>query len=162
MADIADEHGREVVDALAEKGEATSEEIAERTGIKVRFVRGVLEALYDERAVSLRRAEDSETGWVSFHWSLNPERTLKHLRKDRRALLREIRARLERERETVFFTCENRCTRVEFGEAADLDFQCPGCGGELHESDSAPVIQSLEKRAEELEKSLEEGPGSGR
>ncbi|KXB02227.1 hypothetical protein AKJ43_02175 [candidate division MSBL1 archaeon SCGC-AAA261D19] len=152
---MADEHVGQVAGVLAEKGEATSEEIARELGVKQKFVRIVLQGLYSSRAVSCRRIKDSETGWISYRWRLEPSRVLERLERAKRALLRETKGELRHEREAMFFACEEGCTRAEFGEAMDLGFRCPHCGGELHEFDNDGIVRALEGRVERLERDLE-------
>lgn len=155
LREISDEHGEQVARALADKGEATSEEIAREIDVKQKFVRRVLEDLYEKRAAKFRRTKDSETGWITFRWQLDPPQALERLRERKRSLLQEAREKLEHEREATFFACEDRCVRVEFDEAMGNAFRCPECGGELREIDNGDTVRALEEKIEKLERELE-------
>ncbi|KXB00740.1 hypothetical protein AKJ40_00725 [candidate division MSBL1 archaeon SCGC-AAA259M10] len=155
LENVEGENGKEVAEVLAEEGETTSEEIANELGMKLGPVRSVLESLYEARATDFRRSRDDETGWISFYWWLNPSGALNYLARKKRSLLQKIKEKLQYERRTVFFACKNRCTKVEFDRAVELEFRCPECGGEMHRADNDGFVCSLEEKSEKLEGNFE-------
>lgn len=50
--------------------EATDEELAEATGIRVNTVRRILYMLNDEGLADFKRIRDPETGWYYYYWRL--------------------------------------------------------------------------------------------
>lgn len=154
LSRIAGEHGPEVVEILFEEEEATDEEIANETGIRLNLVRKILYDLYDNRVVDYKRTRDEDTGWYVYHWHVEPDEALELLNENKRTLLQKIKERLEHERETMFFTCGNDCPRVEFDEAASNDFKCPNCGDKMEEFDNSGIINALERKVETLERDL--------
>lgn len=152
LSRIAGEHGAEIAEVLANDGEATDEEIANETDIRLNLVRKILYDLYDNRVVSYRRSRDDETGWYVYYWRIEPDRALELLNENERTLLRKLQERLVHEKNTMFFSCENDCPRVEFDEAAGTDFKCPRCGKKLESFDNSGIINALERRIEALER----------
>lgn len=155
LEDVEGENAREVAEVLAEKENATSEEIAKELGVKLGSVRSILESLYEAHTTDLQRSKDDETGWISFYWRLTPSKALNYLAEKKQSLLQEIKEELQSERESIFFTCKNRCTRVEFDRATELEFECPECGNKMYKVDNNDIIRNLEERAERLEGSFE-------
>lgn len=151
---VAGEHGPEVAEILFKRDEATDEEIANETGIRLNLVRKILYDLYDNRVVDYRRDRDDSTGWYTYHWHVEPNRALELLDENKRTLLRKLKERLRHEKETMFFTCDEDCPRLEFDEAVEQNFRCPKCGGELHEFDNSGIINALERQIETLEQEL--------
>jgi transcription initiation factor TFIIE subunit alpha len=153
---VAGEQGIVVGKVLLGK-ELTDEDLAKRTGISINLVRRILYELYDSRVVSYRRTRDEESGWYIYHWKIDPERAIEHVRDNRRLLLRKLEERLERERNTAYFTCEGEDPKVPYEVAIDTDFKCPRCGGRLKPYDNTSVIVSLERRVQLLREQLMKG-----
>ena len=72
--EIGGEEAIEVIKALEKKKEATDEEIAEMTGIRVNTVRKILYALHDNQIAEFRRGRDKDTGRDDYSWRLETKR----------------------------------------------------------------------------------------
>lgn len=154
LVQIAGEHGFEVAKSLMSNGEATGEEIASYTDIPLKLVRKILYDFYDNRVVSYRRTHEDSSGWYTYHWRLEADRALELLNEKKRTLVQKIQERLTYERETMFFSCDNDCPRVNFDDAFENNFRCPLCGEELQSFDNSGIIDSLERRVESLKREL--------
>lgn len=153
---VAGEHGSDVVQVLLEEGESTDEEIANETGIRLNLVRKILYDLYDNRVLDYRRSRDEDTGWYVYYWHVEPSEALELVNDNKRKLLNKLKERLEHERSTMFFECENDCPRVEFSEAVENDFHCPKCGEQMEEFDNEGIINALQRQIETLEQEVSE------
>lgn len=154
LSRVAGEHGSGVAKVLLEEGEATDEEIANELDIRLNLVRKILYDLYDNQVVDYRRTRDEETGWYIYYWHIEPNRALELMNENKRTLLRKLKERLEHERSTMFFTCDEDCPRVEFDKAVENDFKCPKCGGKMEEFDNSGIINALERQIETLEQGM--------
>lgn len=150
---VAGEHAFEVARALSGE-ELTDDEIANRTGIRINLVRRILYELYENRLASYRRVRDENSGWYIYYWQLDPERALGYVTANQRQLLQKLEEQLEQERSTMYFSCSNGCPRLPFEQAAENDFRCPKCKGELKPYDNSSVITSLEQRIRLLREQL--------
>lgn len=150
---IAGENGYEIASALVGK-EATDEELAKRTGIRLNLVRKILYDLYENRMVGYRRVRDENSGWYIYYWRIEPERAMEFFNNNKRLLLQKLQARLEQERNTMFFGCGNSCAKLSFDAAAENDFKCPQCGQQLEHFDNSNIITALERQIESLKQSL--------
>jgi transcription initiation factor TFIIE subunit alpha len=146
---IAGEHGYEVASALV-NNELTDEELAKRTGIRLNLVRKILYDLYDNRVVGYRRIRDESSGWYIYYWRIEPERAMEFFNNNKRLLLQKLEERLERERNAMYFSCSNSCPKLPFEQAAENDFRCPRCGGQMVHFDNSDVIRALERQIESL------------
>jgi len=150
---IAGEHGYEVATALVES-EATDEELAKKTGIRLNLIRRILYELYDNRVVAYRRVRDEDSGWYIYYWRIEPERALEFFNNNKRLLLQKLEDRLDRERNTMFFSCKDGCQKLPFDIAAEDDFKCPKCGGKLEPFDNSNIISVLERQIESIKQHL--------
>lgn len=150
---VAGEQGSEIAKVLIEE-EATDEELAKKTGIRLNLVRRILYDLYDNRVVSYRRVRDEKTGWYMYYWHIEPDRAMELFANNKRILLEKLKERLDYERNTMFFKCDGGCPKLSFEDAAENDFICPRCGRKLKHFDNSDIVVALEQQIETLERSF--------
>ena len=155
---LGEEDAIKVINFLKENGEITDDEIANKTNIRLNSVRKILYRLYDHSLVSLRRSRDENTGWFIFHWRLQPDQLEGFILNQKRRVLEKLKTRLEYEQKHDFYYCGTpKCERFPFENAVELVFKCPTCGKPMmHYEDQAKMINSLEKKIEQLRKELGE------
>ena len=150
--DLGGEEAVEVIKALEKKKEATDEELAEVTGIRVNTVRKVLYMLYDQGLAEFKRIRDKETGWYYYYWRLETKRLPEILRAKKMAELKRLKEMLEEETSEIYYHCGTPGhPKLTFDEAMEYEFQCPICGAMLMQYDNTQVVEELKKRIEELE-----------
>ncbi|RLG59039.1 MAG: transcription factor E [Candidatus Hydrothermarchaeota archaeon] len=156
LLEIIGDEGIEVVRALMDR-EATDEEIADETGIKLNVVRRVLYKLYDYRLASYVRTKDKEIGWYIYTWKLDLSKIKDIILERKRKVLEELMRKLDYETEHVFFKCKHDNIRLPFDIASENQFRCPSCNQPLEFLDNTPTIQKLQKEIERLKRELEHG-----
>ena len=150
--DMGGEEAVEVIKALEKKKEATDEELAEITEIRVNTVRKVLYMLYDQGLAEFKRIRDKETGWYYYYWRLETKRLPEILRAKKMAELKRLKEMLEEETSELYYHCGTPGhPKLTFDEAMEYEFQCPICGTMLMQYDNTEVVDELKKRIEELE-----------
>ncbi len=150
---IAGEHGLQVVKTISGK-ELSDDEVAKRTGMRINLVRRILYELYDNRIVNYRRTRDENSGWYIYYWELDPERALGYVNMNRRLLLQKLEEQLEREKNNMYFSCDNGCPKLPFEQAAENDFKCPKCRGKLESYNNSNVVTSLEHKVQSLRQQM--------
>lgn len=150
--DIGGDEAVEVVKALEKMKEATDEELAEKTGIRVNTVRRILYQLNDHGLADFKRIRDQETGWYYYYWHLETKRLPEIIRARKMAELKRLKEMLEEETSEIYYWCgEEGHPRLTFDEAMEYEFQCPICGKMLMQYDNSRIVEELKKRIEELE-----------
>ncbi len=150
--DMGGEEAVEVIKALEKKGEATDEELAEVTEIRVNTVRKVLYMLYDQGLAEFKRIRDKETGWYYYYWHLDTRRLPEILRSKKMTELKKLREMLEEETSEIYYWCGTTGhPKLTFDEAMEYEFQCPICGEMLMQYDNTQIVEELKQRIEELE-----------
>ncbi len=153
--DMGGEEAVEVIKALEKKGEATDEELAETTEIRVNTVRKVLYMLYDQGLAEFKRIRDKETGWYYYYWHLDTKRLPEILRSKKMAELKKLKEMLEEETSEIYYWCSTPGhPKLTFDEAMEYEFQCPICGEMLMQYDNTQIVEELKQRIEELEMEL--------
>jgi len=150
LINLVGEEGYKVVVNMPE-GEVTDEKIAQATGVLLNIVRRTLFILYENRLAVYRRERDTDSGWLTYLWKLDLSNLNRQLEIESKKLLKNLKTKLEFEEDKVFYICERRDGRFLFEMAAEMEFKCPFCGGELVFEENEPVIEALKQRIIQLE-----------
>lgn len=123
---------------------------------EINIIRNKLYRLLQANLISFNRKKDKQKGWYIYYWTLNLD-NIKFLYFDiKRKRLQKLKDRLAREENNFYFTCENRCIRLDFEQATQFDYKCPECGELLNQEDNTSMKKELEKEIKELEKEVAE------
>lgn len=154
---LGEEEATKLIGILKNAEETTDDEIANKTAIRLNFVRKILYKLYDHSLVSLRRTRDPKTGWFIFHWRLQPDQLEGFILSQKRQVLEKLDVRLAYEKNHDFYYCYTPgCKRIPFEDAVELVFRCPTCGKPLMHYDNDKMLSALSRRVEQLRKELGE------
>jgi len=150
LINLVGDEGYKVVQDMPE-GEVTDEKIAQATGVLLNIVRRTLFILYENRLANYRRERDANSGWLTYLWKLDLSNLNRQLDIEAKKLLKNLQTKLEFEEDKVFYLCEKQDGRFLFEVAAEMEFKCPLCGGELIYRENESVIQGLKQRIIQLE-----------
>jgi len=150
LINLVGEEGYKVVANMPE-GEVTDEKIAQATGVLLNIVRRTLFILYENRLANYRRERDTDSGWLTYLWKLDLSNLNRQLEIEAKKLLKNLKTKLEFEEDKVFYLCEKQDGRFLFEIAAELEFKCPLCGGDLIYQENETVIKGLKQRIIQLE-----------
>jgi transcription initiation factor TFIIE subunit alpha len=150
LINLIGEEGYKVVANMPE-GEVTDEKIAQATGVLLNIVRRTLFILYENRLANYRRERDTDSGWLTYLWKLDLSNLNRQLEIEAKKLLKNLKTKLEFEEDKIFYLCEKQDGRFLFEVAAELEFKCPLCGGELVYQENESVIKGLKQRIIQLE-----------
>jgi transcription initiation factor TFIIE subunit alpha len=154
IAEAAGADTVELVNAIKNKKNISEFKIAELIKMDVNIVRNMLYRLYNVNLISFVRRKDKQKGWYIYYWTFNPKR-IRHLYYDlRKKKLEKLRDRLTREKANFFFSCDNKCMRVDFDQATEFEYKCPECGHLMNQEDNAQKISEIEQEIKRLEAEL--------
>ncbi|MEK6939810.1 MAG: hypothetical protein AABX31_03715 [Nanoarchaeota archaeon] len=156
MLSILGEEGLPLIKELTGKQHVSEFELADKLKKDIKLVRKMLYFLYNHNLVSFIRKKDKIKGWYIYYWTLQPESIKFSYVKRKKELLAKLQQRLEEESKELFFTCPNRCVRLNFDQSMDFEFHCPECGELLSQENNAERIETLRKKVMEVEGELEE------
>lgn len=154
---LINDEGLKIIASVPDGGEITDDEIAEKSKISLYSVRRTLFALYEKRMAEYRRERNDENGWLTYFWKLNFNDIDFILENETHKLAKNLKQRLEFERENVFYTCKNDGKRFIFDVATKTDFRCPECASktppvssQLEHFDNEMTVFAIEKRLTKL------------
>ena len=151
LEELLGEEGVEVANIIYEK-EATDEEISKITHLRITNVRRALYKLYDNRLATYRRIKDKETGWYIYYWKMDLSKAPEVIGKREKDYAEHLEELLEYEKDNMFFSCKNNCSKVPFDVAEQLNFKCNICGEKLDFFDNSEMIKELEEALGKFEK----------
>ena len=153
LEELAGKEGVKIGEYLLNNpNEVTDEELADKTQIKLNLVRKILYKLNENKLAKFRRVRDKKSGWFIYYWTQDFDHIVDLVTIKQRKVLKKLQARLEFERENMFFVCVQHCNdeRYSFDEAVELTFTCPNCRGKLEFQHNEEIKNLLEQKIEAL------------
>ena len=122
-----------VARSLLKSEDATDEEIASSTGLRINMVRKVLYDLFGKALITGIRVKDERKGWFVYRWRARKDEVENFIEGQKKKIVERLQQRLDYENSSDFYHCGNDdCTRVTFEDALELFFKCPSCGQVLN------------------------------
>ncbi|MDO8628141.1 MAG: hypothetical protein Q7R56_00095 [Nanoarchaeota archaeon] len=144
-----------LLDHLYNKENVSEFKIAEKMKVTVNQVRSILYRFQEKNLVIFTRKKDSKKGWYVYFWTLDMKETKALFLKVRGKQLQEHEKQLVMESQGAYFSCKNKCIRLPFEQALEIQFQCPECGEVLNQENNPKTIEQLKKTIEQLHHDLE-------
>lgn len=141
-----------LVRALKNKKNVSEFNLAKAIKHEINTTRNMLYRLYDQHLVTFIRKKDKKKGWYIYYWTFNPKRIKELAKTIRKNKIERITERIDREKSTNFFTCPNKCIRLDFDQATEFEYKCPECGEILQQEDNTQILEELTKELLKLEK----------
>ena len=144
-----------VARALLNNENATDEEIASATGLKIKTVRKSLYDLFGRSLITGVRVRDPKRGWFVYRWKAQRDQTDGFIQTQRKKVLGRLKQRLEFEETHEFYYCgtpgdPNRT----FEDAMESFFKCPTCSKPLNRLDNTELKNALRWKIKQLEEDV--------
>ena len=118
-----------VARSLLKAEDATDEEIASSTGLRINMVRKVLYELFGKALITGIRVKDERKGWFVYRWRSRRDEVENFIENQKKKISERLQQRLDFENLSDFYHCGNDdCSRVTFEDALEQFFKCPSCG----------------------------------
>ncbi len=122
-----------VARSLLKSEDATDEEIASSTGLRINMVRKVLYDLFGKALITGIRVKDEKKGWFVYRWRSRRDEVENFIEGQKKKIHDRLQQRLDYENSSDFYHCGNEdCPRVTFENSLDLFFKCPSCANVLN------------------------------
>lgn len=154
VTDVAGTDVVELVKLIKTKKNVSEFKIAESLGEEVNLVRNKLYRLYHSNLVSFTRRKDKKKGWYIYYWTFKVKQVKHVLLNLKKQKLENLNGRLDREKESFFFMCDNKCMRLDFESAIGFEFKCPECGELMQQESNSEKIKQIEEEIKTLEKEV--------
>lgn len=145
-----------LVHILRNKDNISEFKLAEMLNITVNQVRNMLYRLNEQNLVNFIRKKDKKKGWYIYYWSINKKSVQGAFLKVKQKQLEDLKARLARESEGMFYVCPMGCMRLPMETAMEYEFRCQECGTLMKEQDNQKTISNIKKMIADLEQERKE------
>ncbi len=154
-AEACDEDVIPLVRYLYGKGKVSEFELVDALNEDVQPLRNKLYMLQKVSLVDSSRKKDKKKGWYIYYWTFKPQNAIWLYKKIRQEKIERLQARLERERNNQYYSCQNQCMRLNFDQAINFNFKCPECGEIMHLTDNSKMIKKLEEEINKLQTEID-------
>jgi len=134
----------------------TDEQIAKATRLKVNTIRNLLNRLHYLGLIQYTKEKAKNSNWYTYTWFLRKERLRELLEEEYKEELQKLEERINFEKNYVFFTCKNKCSKLPFELAFEYDFKCPECGEVMEQVDNEKELKKIERKMKQIKKLLSE------
>ncbi len=159
IGSILGEESRPLVKQLYARENISEFDLATKTKKDIKIIRKMLYILYNNNLVGFTRKKDKIKGWYVYYWTLIPESVRYHYIKKKKEQLVMLQQRLEEEKKEIYFSCPNKCVRLNLDQAMNFEFHCPECGEltqqENSETKQSELVQRIKLLAQELAETQE-------
>lgn len=146
-----------VARSLLRSADATDEEIASSTGLRINMVRRVLYDLFGKALITGTRIKDERKGWFVYRWRTRAEEVEHFISSQKKKILKRLEQRLEYENKYEFYHCGNEdCRRITFDEALECFFKCSTCGNVLNLKRNDKIKNALHQKIEQIKNDMSE------
>ena len=137
--------------------DATDEEIASSTGLRINMVRKVLYDLFGKSLITGIRVKDERKGWFVYRWRTRREEVEHFIENQKKKIEERLQQRFDYENASDFYHCGNEdCPRVTFEEALDGMFKCPSCQNVLNIKKNEKSRKAYSKKIDEIKKDMQQ------
>ena len=117
-----------VIEELYGKMDYSEFKLAEALGKELNATRNLLYKLNSLNLASSIKKKDNKIGWYIYYWTFHEDKVNSFLLSQKRSKLESLRERVASEGGGSFYTCVNKCARLDFDKAFEFSFRCPECG----------------------------------
>jgi transcription initiation factor TFIIE subunit alpha len=148
---IGGEEYLKVARALLNSEDATDEEIAGATGLRINVIRKVLYDMFGKALITGIRVKDEKKGWFVYRWRAKRDQVDNFIDNQKKKILDRLQKRLEYEESSEFYHCGNNdCSHVKFDLAVEQFFKCSTCKEPLNMIDNNQVKEALRHKIEQI------------
>ncbi len=140
-----------VARALLNSENATDEEIASATGLKINTVRRTLYDLFGKSLITGVRVRDLKRGWFVYRWRAQRDQVDGFIENQKKKALDRLQNRLDYENAHDFYSCgKPDCPMYTFEEAIEIFFKCPDCQETLLLIDNSSLKEAFRWKVQQM------------
>ena len=146
-----------VARSLLKAEDATDEEIASSTGLRINMVRKVLYDLFGKSLITGIRVKDERKGWFVYRWRSRREEVENFIEKQKKKISERLQQRLDYESSSEFYHCGNEdCPRVTFEDSLEAMFKCPSCNQVLNLKKNDKAKKAFAKKIDKIKNDMQQ------
>lgn len=132
----------------------TDEELSKKMKKKVTEVRAILNKLHFRGIACYQKARNQKTGWYNYTWEIKKDRIAEIIEEQQKENLEKLNNKMNLEADYSLFDCTKCNHREVFEVAAEYNFICPTCGGNMTSANDPNRQKELLTKIKKIEKEL--------
>jgi len=133
----------------------TDEELSKKMNKKVTEVRAILNKLHFRGIACYQKARNQKTGWYNYTWEIKKDRIAEIIGEQQKENLEKLGKKAHLEADYSLFDCA-KCNHGEvFEVAAEYNFLCPLCGGNMTSANDPNRQKEITGKIKRIELELE-------
>ncbi|OQA32125.1 MAG: Transcription factor E [archaeon ADurb.Bin336] len=132
----------------------TDEELSKKMKKKVTEVRAILNKLHFRGIACYQKARNQKTGWYNYTWEIKKDRIAEIIEEQQKENLEKLNNKMKLEADYSLFDCTKCNHREVFEVAAEYNFICPTCGGNMTSANDPNRQKELLTKIKNIEKEL--------
>ncbi|MGI6589191.1 MAG: hypothetical protein ACOX1V_00835 [Candidatus Iainarchaeum sp.] len=132
----------------------TDEELSKKMKKKVTEVRAILNKLHFRGIACYQKARNQKTGWYNYTWEIKKDRIAEIIEEQQKENLEKLNNKMNLEADYSLFDCTKCNHREVFEVAAEYNFICPTCGGNMTSANDPNRQKELLTKIKNIEKEL--------
>jgi len=154
---IGNDEYLKVARSLLKAEDATDEEIASSTGLRINMVRKVLYDLFGKSLITGIRVKDERKGWFVYRWRSRRDEVENFIENQKKKISERLQHRLDYENSSEFYHCGNAdCLRITFENALEAMFKCPSCGKILNLKKNEKSKKAYAKKIDKIKNDMQQ------
>ncbi len=146
-----------VARSLLKAEDATDEEIASSTGLRINMVRKVLYDLFGKSLITGIRVKDERKGWFVYRWRSRREEVENFIENQKKKISERLQQRLDYESSSEFYHCGNEdCPRITFEDSLEAMFKCPSCNQVLNLKKNDKAKKAFAKKIDKIKNDMQQ------
>jgi transcription initiation factor TFIIE subunit alpha len=154
IAELVDDRAVNIIKLLKDRSNVSEFVLAEDLELEINVTRNLLYKLYDLNLVSFTRKKDQKKGWYIHYWTFNKSQVRFLIIKYIKQKIDRLGDWVDREKNSQFYICNNKCIRFNFDQCDEYEYRCPECGELLNPQDNSTKIERLESDLKEYREQI--------
>lgn len=141
--------------SLLKARDATDEEIASSTGLRINMVRKVLYDLFSKSLITGVRVKDEKKGWFVYRWRSRREEVESFIENQKKKIAERLQQRLDYENSSDFYHCGNAdCPRMPAVDALEENYKCTSCGRIMDQKNNDKAKLAFARKIDKIKKDM--------
>ncbi|HPM85563.1 MAG: hypothetical protein PHY04_02370 [Candidatus ainarchaeum sp.] len=132
----------------------TDEELSKKMKKKVTEVRAILNKLHFRGIACYQKARNQKTGWYNYTWEIKKDRIAEIIEEQQKENLEKLNNKMNLEADYSLFDCTKCNHREVFEVAAEYNFICPLCGGNMTSANDPNRQKELTIKIKNIEQEI--------
>lgn len=132
----------------------TDEELSKKMKKKVTEVRAILNKLHFRGIACYQKARNQKTGWYNYTWEIKKDRIADIIEEQQKENLEKLNNKMNLEADYSLFDCTKCNHREVFEVAAEYNFICPSCGGNMTSANDPNKQKEMATKIKKIEQEI--------